>query len=182
MMQIDTQILTALIGTLSGLGGTWLGAYLNRKSAYQTAIQLADVERHKYAQGRLWDAKKEAYTLIIGELNVMRKLTQRINDGFTDGEMHEEEYFQSASFHKDNNELWNRYRQLQTTFDNNSLILSDRFKEQFSEWMKDLFYCDEDDIPPILADVHWNAMRKHVPLFVEVAKDEIAPKLPVLTE
>jgi hypothetical protein len=175
---MDTQIVVALIGTsggLMGLAGTWLGAHLNQKSSLQTALQLAEVERHKYARDRLWDARKGAYTTIIADLNFIYKTTDRIHDGFY-GEMAEpERFFNDDSFSKLRDELWERFRSLNTTFEDSSLILSDSFKTLFQEWKSDFFNTDENDIPPEHYLQYYNSISRYLPRIVEGAKAEIAP-------
>ena len=174
-----SDLIAALIGTggtlIVGFGGVWFGAYLNRKSALQTAIQLAEIDRHKYAQDRLWDAKKEAYTAMIVELTALDKAVDRMYAGFTDLEISPENYFQSPSFNEDNNHMWAKYQAAKELFDNSILILSDAFKVRFGQWQQDFFYYDnEHDIPPDVTKAHRTAMGKHLHEFVEIAKGELS--------
>lgn len=178
---METEVVVALVGGGFGLAGTiagtFLGAWVNRKGSLQAALQLAEVDQQKYARTRLWDARKDAYTAIIVEFNALSSLAARINDGFNDVDVNVEDYFYTAEFNRDNKEMWDRYRNLKVMIENQSLILSDRFIEQIGVWEADLFYYDEDDTPPIQANVHHSAMRMHTPLLVEIAKDEVTAKL-----
>ncbi|HKY53336.1 MAG TPA: hypothetical protein VJM08_03480 [Anaerolineales bacterium] len=174
---LASDLLVALIGTGGTLAGTFLGAYLNRKSALQTAIQLAEIDRHKYAQDRLWDARKEAYTAIVAGLTALDKIVDGMYDGFFNGPNDPEDYFQSSSFNEDNEKLWDRYRAIKELYDNGVLILSDAFKVKFGEWQQDFFYYDENDIPPVVTQAHRTAMGKHLHEFVEIAKGELSAQL-----
>ncbi|MBB3881176.1 hypothetical protein [Sphingomonas pseudosanguinis] len=94
---MDTSAWNALAGnignllTLAGtLGGTFLGSWLQRRSALKTAKDMIQIERHKYTQDRLWDVRKEAYTSIIAGLRATAKAANVVNDGFNDGYMHPE--------------------------------------------------------------------------------------------
>lgn len=175
---MDTQVVVALIGTsggLMGLAGTWLGAHLNQKSGLQTALQLADVERQKYAHDRLWDARKEAYTAIIVSLNAIYKTADRLYDGFFAEGADGERFFGDESYSRLNIELWERYRSLNTEFEDSTLILSDSFKTLFSEWQSDFCNTDENDIPPEHARQYYRSIYNYLPKIVKAAKAEIAP-------
>ncbi|UZW57549.1 hypothetical protein NUH86_18375 [Sphingobium sp. JS3065] len=178
---LASDLVAALIGTggtlIVGFGGVWFGAYLNRKSALQTAIQLAEIDRHKYAQDRLWDARKDAYTAIVSGLTALDKSVDKMYDGFFNGPNDPEDYFQSSSFNEENDELWKRYRATKELYDNSVLILSDAFKVKFGEWQQDFFHYDENDIPPEVTRAHRTAMGKHLHQFVEIAKGELSTQL-----
>ncbi|CAN5120014.1 hypothetical protein BH10PLA2_BH10PLA2_00290 [soil metagenome] len=171
---LDTQIVTAIISTLGALGGTWLGAYLNSRSSEQTALQLAEVERHKYKHDRLWDARKEAYTLIIAELNDLERVAGRIYSRFYGDNAQPEGYFQSEVYDTDTAELWTLFHEVKALGRSNRLILADEFVERISHWERDFIY-DEKESPTERVICYRNAMAKHLPEFIEFAKREIAP-------
>lgn len=172
---MDSEILTALIGTFSGLGGTWLGAYLNRKSAYQTALQLVEIEQHKYTQDRLWDAKKEAYTQVIVSLNAMRKTAATMED-YAWGETAEpDRYFSNPLYKEHTDEFWASFRAVKALFENNALIFSEEFLTLHDNWERELLMYDEDEEPYMFIKVHHDAMSRFHRQFVELAKSEISP-------
>lgn len=172
---IDTQIIVALSGSLTALAGTWLGARLNQRGGLQTALQLADVERQKYAQDRLWDARKEAYTAIVISLNSLYKTADNIHDGFFGECAEPERFFNDESFSKLSSEFWERYRSLSAEFGDATLILSDSFKTLFGEWRADFASSDENDLPPEHFEQYYKSIGRYLPRIIEAAKMEIAP-------
>lgn len=172
-MSVDPQIVTALVSLAGTLGGTWLGARLNSRSSAQTALQLAEVERHKYKHDRLWDARKEAYTLMIVEFNAMNRTADRMYDWFF-GELAEpERYFESPQYHTDSVELWSAYRKAKALLQSNTLVISEKFADLFREWERH-FMVGEDADPPQRSDSEREAMATYLPKFIELAKSEIA--------
>jgi hypothetical protein len=174
----DPSLLSLLLTGGIGLGGTWLGAYLNRKAAIATAHQLLEVERHKYAQSRLWDAKKDAYTEIVAHLNGVHKDVQYTLDRLFDPDIDPQPYIESKEFNDDATEHWRRISALNATLDNSSLIASEEFKSAFEQWRVDFIAYDIDDDPRRVATVQSDAMNKHKPALIRLAKDELvaAPK------
>ena len=60
-IQDDCGVLVALISVAGILGGTCLGALLNRKTATYTALMMAKVEGQRHLDRRLWDTRKERF-------------------------------------------------------------------------------------------------------------------------
>lgn len=172
-MIVDPQIVTALVGLAGTLGGTWLGAHLNSRSSAQTTLQLAEVEKHKYKQDRLWDARKEAYTLVVVEFNAMNRAADRMYDWFFGQYADPEHYFQSAQYDKDSEELWSAFRRAKALVHSNALVISAEFERLYGEW-EGKFLLGEDGDPPERADYRRGAMAKYLPKLVELAKAEIA--------
>lgn len=175
---MDSTILAALISIAGALGGTYLGMRLNRSSAVKTALDLADVERHKYTQDRLWDHRKDSYTSIIAGLRATARLAKVVDDGYNDGEMHPEEYHGSEGSTKQINELWEKWRETKADYENARLLLSDAFVIRFEQLENDLDAVDHDDIPPAVYSACEKVFRDAVPALLEIAKGEIAPQLP----
>lgn len=168
-----TEIAVAALSTGGALGGTWLGAFLNRRSALETARQLADVEQHKYAQTQLWDAKKDAYTDIIVQLNVIDKSIEQVMDTLFDPDIDPSYYLESEDCGKDNALLWQRIWKLDDTVSNNSLILSDTFQSSYAAWRKDFSRYDGDTDPREVAMIQSKAIDEHKPILIQMAKDEL---------
>lgn len=168
------EILIALISTGGTLGGTWLGAFLNRRSALDTAKQLADVEQHKYAKSRLWDAQKEAYTDIIIQLNAIEKLVGQILNALFDPEVDPSYYLESEQSNNETSTLWQRIWKIEDTVKNNSLILPDLFQASFSAWRADFENYDEEAEPQEVIITQSKAIDKHKPAMIKLARDELA--------
>lgn len=182
---MDTSAWNALAGnignllTLAGtLGGTFLGSWLQRRSALKTAKDMIQIERHKYTQDRLWDVRKEAYTSIIAGLRATAKAANVVNDGFNDGYMHPEEYFQSDAYGQAIHDLWDKWRATKEEYERARLLLSDAFVEGFEQIEARLDAVDEDDIPPLIYATTREIFDEAVSPMLEIAKAEIAPQLP----
>lgn len=175
---IDTSILIALLAGGFGLAGSWLGAHLNRKSAIATARQLVEVEQHKYAQSRLWDAKKDAYTEMIVEFNAIDRAISSIVDRVFDPDVDPSYYIDSDEHSNDVTAIWQRIWKLNNALDNNSLVVSDEFKKALSDWNIEFVDYREEADPQDVISVQSEATKKYIPVIVKVAKAELeaAPK------
>ena len=173
-MAVDPQIIIAVIGTLGTLGGAAIGAWIAGSSSKATALRIALVERDKHKHDRLWDARREAYTVIVAAMSALEKTASRMDDRMNGHEADAEGYYQSQTYNEDAEELWSEFRAVKAAYEGNILVLSEGFKAAYAEWQKDFFY-EEEGIPPQQADAHYNAMRQHIPLFVELAQAEIWP-------
>jgi hypothetical protein len=175
---IDTTILTALLVGGFGLGGTWLGGYMNRKTAIDTAHQLVEVERHKHAQSRLWDAKKDAYTDIVAQFNAIDNAITSMVERLFDAEINPSYYLESDEYNKDITAIWQRIWKLNNSLDNNRLVISDEFQAEISEWNIEFVDYDGRDAPREMITVQSEATKKYIPIIVKVAKAELeaAPK------
>lgn len=174
---IDSAIITTVVAALTGLGGTWLGAYLNRKSAVDTAHKLVEVERHKYAQSRLWDAKKDAYTEIVVQLNAIDRDLSSMESTLFDPDVDPTYYIESEHYSSDASALWRRVGKLNATLSDNSLILSDEFQSAVTDWNIDFADYDEDTQPREVFTVQSEATARHKPVIIKIAKDELAEAL-----
>lgn len=179
---MDNTVVAALIGaggvvlTIAGtLGGTWLGSALNRRTALRTATELAEVDRRRYAEDRLWDARKDSYTSIVAGLRASAKLARIVDEGYNSGEMDPEEYHASEGSTKQIGALWERWRGTVAEFENSRLLLSDEFVERFEQIEADLGAVDQDDTPPDVYGQCETILREALPSLLAIAKAEIAP-------
>jgi len=168
------EILVAAISTGGVLGGTWLGAFLNRRSALDTAKQLAEVEQHKYAQSRLWDAKKEAFTQVIVELHTVDRMVDQVFNNLFDPETDPMYYLEAEESTKDGILLWQYRCKADDFVKNNSLILPDLFQAAFKAWLSDFENYDEESEPQFVVMVQKKAMDRHKPILIKLAKDDLA--------
>ena len=171
-------VIGVALGGLFGLGGTMLGTHLNLRAAKSTALQLAEVERVKYARDRLSDERRSVYTRMIGLVASMQRQAVRIDDNFDDPEWgHPEAYFASDSFRSDSSKLWETWRDCTNLFDDSRLILSDAVASAFED-LRGTVMGSENDIPPgQYADTR-EALDTMHPILLSIAQREIAPELP----
>lgn len=182
---MDSTVIAALIGaggvvvTIAGtLGGTILGARLNQAGALKTARDMQEIERHKYTQDRLWDARKEAYTAIIAQLRATAKAAEKIHHRFNDDDADAEGYFQSAQYGPDTHILWETWRGTIAEYEKARLLLSDDFVAGFEQVQTNLDAVDEDGIPPMRSHEVYVVFNGAITPMLETAKREIAPQLP----
>jgi hypothetical protein len=182
---MDSTVWAAIIGTggvivtVAGtLAGTVIGSRLNQSSALKTARDMLQIDRHKYTQDRLWDVRKEAYTSIIAGLRATAKAANVVNDGFHDGYMDPEEYYQSDAFGHASRDLWDKWRATKDEYERARLLLSDAFVEGFEQIEARLDAVDDEGIPPMIYATTREIFDEAVTPMLEIAKAEIAPQLP----
>lgn len=175
---METEVVVALVGGGFGLagtiGGTLLGMFVNSKSAVRTAVQLADVERLKHAQSRIWDARKDAYTDIVGQYNEIERTVQKIRDELNDPEVDPRFYLESEHSNNDSVELWNKVKSLREIITNRVLFVSGEFYQLFEVWFKEFTSYREDFEAFECNVIQLAAMQKYRPLIVRMATDELA--------
>lgn len=173
-----TEILVAAISTGGALGGTWLGAFLNRRSALDTAKALAAVEQHKYAQTRLWDAKKEVFTAIVSELNGLELSVESLASILFDPDVDPSPYIQSNDYNTAFGNLWRVTVKTDRLIADNSLILPDDFQSEYAQWHGEFFNYNEDTSEREISIIMSKALSTFKPRMVYMAKSELesAPK------
>jgi hypothetical protein len=181
---MDSSVVAALIGvggvglTIAGtLAGTFLGSWLNRRTTLSTALDIAEVERHKYTQDRLWDHRKDSYTAILAGLRATSKHAYTVDRGYNGGEMHPEEYHASDERTIQVRTLWDKWRETESEYESARLLLSDAFVARFEKIGDDLNAVDIDDLPPCIHSDFADIFRSAVPEMLAIAQAEIAPPL-----
>jgi len=164
-----------IVKVLAPLGAAWLGFSLTRKTSLETARSIAAIDREKYKHNSLWEARRDAYTQIVSALNALAKSTSLIDYHMNGEEGEAERYYASDLYNNESKAMWNDYRAVKSAYDNYILVLSEAFKDRFSEWHKD-FHAEEDGIPPQQAECHDSAMTTHLPQFIALAQQEIWPE------
>ncbi|WP_170573532.1 hypothetical protein [Ruegeria atlantica] len=175
---METEVLVVLISGGMALFGTYLGAYLNRRSAISTAREMVEIERFKYTQDRIWDFRKEAYTAILARLKEALVHSQKVSDGYHDEHHHPEAYHGSEARQKDDAAAWKAWADCKAEFENSRLTLSDEFVDEFASLVNALKHIDEDDLPPDIAWEEAKCFSSAYPKLLEIAKQEIAPSQP----
>ncbi len=168
-----SDLVGVLLGGGFGLAGAWLGTYMNQRSAIQTARQLVDVERHKFAQTRLWEAKKEAFTQIISELNGLQISVESIAEILFDHEVDPSPYIQSSDYSAAFGNLWKIVVKIDRMIDDNSLILPDEFQGEYAAWRGDFFNYNEDTSEREISITQSKALSSFKPKLVIIAKNEL---------
>lgn len=174
-IQDDCGVLVALIGVAGILGGTFLVALLNRKTATSTTLMMAKIESQRYLDRRIWDTRKESYSLILLKLTEARKYADYMNDGYSsDGEIHPEAYHASEDRKKHQQHKWTAWSECKSEFDKNHLVLSADFVTAFQELVDDLATISEHDMLPDIALRQAEYFRKAHSRLLRLAKDEFA--------
>lgn len=182
MIQLSIDIVVVLIGGGFALLGTILGAYLNKRTALSTAKELAEIERFKYTQDRIWDFRKEAYTEILAHLKEASNYAERVRDGYHDEQMHPEAYHGSDRRPKDEAAAWDAWTRCKTAFVANRLTLSEDFTAEFQSLRDALGAIDEHDLPPDIAWAEAECYSAAYPKLLNIALAEIAPSSPARIE
>ena len=126
-VQDDCGVLVALIGVAGILGGTFLGALLNRKTATSTTLMMANIERQRHLNRRIWDTRKESYSLILLKLTEAKKYADYMDDGYSSGgEIHPEEYHASEECRTHQQNKWEAWSECKSEYDKNHLVLDGR--------------------------------------------------------
>ena len=174
-IQDDCGVLVALISVAGILGGTYLGALLNRKTTTSTALMMAKIESQRHLDRRLWDTRKESYSLILLKLTEARKYADYMDDGYSsDGELHPEVYHASEEREKHQRRNWAAWSECKSEFDKNHLVLSADFVIAFQELVDDLATISEHDMLPYIAPRQAEYFRNAHTRLLQLAKDEFA--------
>lgn len=170
---MDKEIIVAIVGLAGVLGSVWLGAYLNRRSSLETAIKLAELGQLKYAQDRLWDARKDAYAAIVAHVRATARLASIVDHGYNSGELHPEDYHASDASTKEIAALWHQWSEAKAEFENARLLVSDNFVTRFEKLEEDLTAVDRDDLPPNIYSDGAAIFNAAVQPMVDLARFEI---------
>lgn len=164
-----------IVKALVPLGGAWVGFWLTRKTSLDTARNIAAIDREKYKHNGLWEARRTAYTEIVAALTELAKSASLIDYHMNGEEADAERYYASEQFNKHSLAMWEDYRAVKALYDRHILVLSEAFKELFSQWQKS-FHIEAEGIPPQQAEAQDGAMTVHIPRFIALAQHEIWPE------
>lgn len=174
-VQDDCGVLVALIGVAGILGGTFLGALLNRKTATSTTLMMANIERQRHLDRRIWDTRKESYSLILLKLTEAGKYAAYMEDGYSPGgELHPEEYHISEECRQHQQRKWAAWSECKVEFDKNHLVLSAAFVTAFQNLVDDLATINEHDMLPDIVPKQAEYFRNAHSRLLQLAKDEFA--------
>jgi len=171
-------IVEVLIGGGFALLGTFLGAYLNKRATLSTARELAEIERFKYTQDRIWDFRKESYTVILAHLRRATDHADKVFAGYCDEQQHPEAYFASEERRRDEDETWAAWADCEKEFEDSRLTVSDDFAKQFQLLRHSFRELSEHDLPPETAHKAQEIFNSFYPKLLQIAQDEIAPTAP----
>lgn len=174
-MDIPTEILAVVIAGVFGIGGSYLGAHLNGRSAISTAKGLAEIDRLKYTHDRIWDFRKESYTTILGQLHDVVVLADKIADMYFDEHVNPEEYYEGKHRIEDERSLWGTWTECKKEFHLRRLTLSDAFVAAFENTIGCIAGIDDEGLPPIEARSVATCFEKGHAALLAIALDEIAP-------
>lgn len=175
---MNIGIVEVLIGGGFALLGTILGAYLNKRATLSTARELAEIERFKYTQDRIWDFRKESYTAILAHLKQASVNADKVSEGYHDELRHPEEYHGSDDRFKGTRATWEAWEECKSEFEANRLTLSNDFVSEFQRLIDALGAIDQYDLPPDIAFAEAECFTDAYPKLLTVALSEIAPAAP----
>ena len=172
----DCSVLVALIGLVGIIGGPLVGALINSKTALSTASMIARAERQNYLDRRIWDTRKESYSLILTKLQETSKYADYIDEGYSSGgELHPEDYHASDESSVHQEKKWSAWEECKSEFDKNHLVLSADFVTAFQELIDELSKISEYDMLPYAAPRQARYFRDAHSRLFRIAKDEFAP-------
>jgi len=175
---MTNEIIAVLIGGGFALLGTYLGAYLNKRATLSTAKEMAEIERFKYTQDRIWDFRKESYTAILAHLRRATDHADKVFAGYCDEQYHPEEYFASEGRRKDEDATWAAWADCKKLFEDSRLTISDDFAKQFQLLRHSFRVISEHDLPPESAQKAQDIFNAFYPKLLQIAQNEIAPTSP----
>ena len=174
-IQDECGVLVALITVVGILAGTFLGALLNRKTATSTTLMMANSERQRHLDRRIWDTRKESYSLILLKLDEASKYAAYMDAGYsTGGEIHPEEYHASEECRKHQQSIWAAWSECESEFAKNHLVFSADFVTAFQDLVDDLATISEHDMLPDIVPKQADYFRKAHPRLLQLAKHEFA--------
>ena len=173
---LDGEIIAVLIGGVFALCGTFLGAALNKRATLSTAHELANIERLKYTQDRIWDARKDCYNEVLSHLESAAQAAQRMNDGYNDGQMSAHAYDSSKARTRDSKATWESWRSCKTVVENNRLSISDDFFAEFDNLRDSISETLRDDhgLPPDVALSQSTCFSNAYPKLLSIAQREVS--------
>lgn len=172
-MQNIISIITALPGSLitgvltlaAGLLGaliTLLGALITLKAT---------------RSNRVWELRKESYTIILKRLKEASKRADIVDNGYNSGEFGSDTphfYYESPNRVEQEQAAYNAWKSCREAFDENCLILSDKFLARFKQLLKSL-PTEYDYFPPDSAAEEAKSLGDAYQDLFAIARRECAP-------
>ena len=175
MISADRDVLMAVIGVIGIIGATVVGAVLNKKSTVSTALLLAKIEKEKYFERKIWDTRKESYSLILKKLMETSKYASWVDEGYNSGENHPEDYHGSEICENHQRSISRAWGECKLEFDENYLVLSESFVAAFQELTSSLSEMNADDMPPNIAAKRADSFQNAYSVLSRLASNEFAP-------
>ncbi|WIA55185.1 hypothetical protein N6H05_19445 [Sphingobium sp. WTD-1] len=171
-----TEIAVAAISVGGALGGIWYGSFLNRRSALDTARQLADLDHHKFAQQRLWEERKSAYERIFAQISIMHGAASLMTYYLFGNDTDPPERYMASDLHKQHEkDFHDAFQNVHVLMKTHALILSDDFTNLHEEWKRELWKGDIDEIEEYQSYMNFDqVMTKYLALFKEIGRREIS--------
>ena len=164
-------IITVLVGGFFALAGTFLGSWLNNR----TALQISELEHKKNTAERLWDARKSAYGRILASLKDAKENADAIDYGFNSSDFGTHAYFECDQFRKRSQACDRAWELCRMSFDENEAILSEVFAARFNDLVKCLASIDPNMLPPEIASQQAGCFANAHSELLPLAKRELQP-------
>lgn len=171
-----TEIAVTAISASSALGGIWYGSFLNRRSALDTARQLADLDHHKFAKERLWEERKTAYERVFAQISIMHGAASLMTYYLFGNDADPPERYMASDLHKQHEkDFHDSAGNVHVLMKQYALILSDEFTNLHEEWRRELWRPDLEDAEEYAQFMHFDqVMSKYLSLFKEMGRKEIS--------
>lgn len=137
-MDVSHDILIALIA----LGGAVIGV----AASTITTLLIHRNERHKFARERVWDLRRDAYTIIVAALIRANRLADHIDKEYSDDPYG---YDASKEMRVATGQYIEAMHQARDAFYANRLMLSDQFAARYDAMIDELnFEVDNPNLVP----------------------------------
>jgi hypothetical protein len=143
-----------------------------------TVVAVVIANRLTYSRSskeKIWDLRREAYGVILSELGAVERICDNADEHIN--ERGYEEYWNSKSRGRDDAEISKHMGIVAGRFSNDYLILSSEFINAYNELTDDMRSDPHNSLPPDEHDTFSNAIRKHHPLLMALARDEMDVKV-----
>lgn len=175
---IITTLGAGVIGIVGTTLGTKIGAKANQNATLAAAGQLAEVDRRRYIQERLWDERRRAYSLILTNLELAGDSWSYLENGFSEAGREAESFFRSSGYTGLRGEALEQWWAAEKVFSENRLNLSKVFAEKFSHLREAVAQNENDIDPPSEPKKMKIAFRSAFTDLLAISLSEILPEQP----
>lgn len=139
-------VLSGIVGVVGAIIGTKVGAKANQAATLAAAGHLAEVERKRFVDERIWEERRRAYSLILTSLHEAGNFWSEIETGFSQyGD--DEGFFRSEIYKEWRHEALVHWMEVKRIFSENRLILSKDFVSKVSGLKEEVAAISEDHDP-----------------------------------
>lgn len=167
-------VLSGIVGVVGAIIGTKVGAKANQAATLAAAGHLAEVERKRFVDERIWEERRRAYSLILTSLHDAGNFWSYLDDGFSEAGSDAEGFFQSETYRGWRKEACEHWWAAIKVFSENRLILSEKFADRFAALRDDVAANDYDYDPPNEPKSMKDAFRSGFADLLKISQGEIS--------